>query len=187
MKYKLVYLYRAKLSPRRGLPYMYTESRCKVKGLNPASIRWVRSANNLGVGIGPKAPDICKCTLQCTPMHKMGWSSAPVPAQLAYILRIGYLWGPWYLSIYTQDWLSRGLDNCTAVQTIFGLRTKICVQCTSEHSRGWSRGRISAPWLVIGIGYLNVGTGIGLSRAALICSHMRRFGCGSRAHISANT
>ncbi len=33
MKYKFVYLYLAKLSPRRGLPYMYTSQDVKVKGL----------------------------------------------------------------------------------------------------------------------------------------------------------
>ncbi len=75
MKYKFVYLYLAKLSPRRGLPYMYTESRCK--GERSAPVRWLCSANKLGVGIGPKPPDICKCTS----MHKMGWSSAPVLVQ----------------------------------------------------------------------------------------------------------
>ncbi len=35
MKYKLVYLHPAKLSPGWGLPYMYTESRCKGERSKP--------------------------------------------------------------------------------------------------------------------------------------------------------
>jgi hypothetical protein len=38
MKFKLVYLYQTKLSPSRGMPYMYTESRCKGERSKPCAI-----------------------------------------------------------------------------------------------------------------------------------------------------